>query len=482
MAGFSPPNFASVRLVLGLGSVALAASLSTACGDPAVEEAAPEASPSQVRAHRAEKGTARSWIYGQGTAQAVRRELLTFEADGRVAYIAESAEGRPLQVGDRVRGPDAVSGERHGQLLMSLDSRDEAAAVAAREAELARTEGDQAAGKSDVDSARTEYETAKSEYERVEALFDAKVSSQSELDDARSRRDRAKASLDSARARAKSSRSGTEAQQVELERARLGLEKTSIFAPFDGVVAYLNVREGDYYFAGSLSGRSESERLGVAPVVIIDPSAFEVTVHIPAYEADAIERGQTALLLGGAEIAEVSAGERSIFDSGLEPVFAEVYAVSPSVDPSSRTVEVKLRTTAGAEGMRDGEFVTCWIITEIVEDTVIVPFDAIVRGESGPRAFVVDEATSTVQARSLRLGVRDMIGIEVREGVAPGERLVTAGRHAIADGTRVEVVGEDRLPNPEDEDVPEPEGDAVAAEAAGEVGEVGETGEGTDGQ
>ena len=45
----------------------------------------------QVYAHRIEANTARHFVYGQGTAQAVRREILAFETDGRVAYVKDTS-------------------------------------------------------------------------------------------------------------------------------------------------------------------------------------------------------------------------------------------------------------------------------------------------------------------------------------------------------------------------------------------------------
>ena len=284
----------------------------------------------------------------------------------------------------------------------------------------------------------------------MEALLAARVVAQTDVDAAKVRLDSAAAALTSAKARRSSSKSGTTAQEAELTRSRLALEKGSLFAPFDGVVAYLNIEEGDFFYASSLAGKSEDERLGLAPIVVIDPSEFEITLHIPAFESGDIERGQSAVILTSDQINEVAAGRR-LFNEGLEPTFAEVYAVSPSIDPGSRTVEVKLRTTADDERLRDGEFVSAWIITKVSEDTKLVPFDAIVRHDEGPHAFVVDPSSNTVSARPLQFGIRDMAGMEVLAGLEAGELVVTEGRHAISEGTQVEIVSSpDPTPDPSD--------------------------------
>ena len=429
-----------------LASLTLALLSAGACSEEPPPEAH-EPAPVQVYAHRVETNTARHFIYGQGTAKAVRREILSFETDGRVAYIKDTAEGRQLQVGDPIRGPSIEDGEDYGELLASLDNRELAASLTASEAQLRQTRDDQAVGSADIKSAKADYENAKTELERLEALVSAKAAPQSDLDSAKVRHDKAQAALTSAQARRRSSKSGTTVQEAELERAQIALEKGSIFAPFDGIVAYLNIREGDHFYSSALAGKSETERLETAPLVVIDPSEFEITLDIPAYESRDIERGQTVVVMTGDQIAEVASG-RTLFDEALEPTWAEVWAVSPSIDPGSRTVEVKIRTTAESEQLRDGEFVSAWIITAVSEDTALVPFDTIVRREQGPMAYVIDESTMTVNARGLDFGIRDMIGMEVREGLDVGELVVTDGRHALADGSAVEVVGQTPLVNP----------------------------------
>ncbi len=415
----------------------LTISLAVACvNEPALNDSAP--SPVvRVQAHRVTRRTVRSWVYGQGTVEAVHRKALSFETDGRVAYVAESVAGRPLQVGDHVRGP--APGETHGQLLMSLDNRERAAAVAASEAALRQTHGEHVAGNADVESARIELDRASAEYDRLEALVAANATSLAAVDDARSRLERATSALERAKALSSSSRNGTSAQRAELERARIGLEKGSIFAPFDGVVAFVNVDEGDYFSTSSLSGSDEAQRLDLAPIVVIDPSEFEVSMQLPAFEADEIAVGQAAFVVSGTQLAPSSNSEPSSFDDELAPVLAEVYAVSPAVDPRSRTVEVKLRTTVEDPRLRDGAFVGAWIITNTSEDTIFAPYDAIVRGDDGPRAFVINAHDMTVEAHELSFGLRGMLGVEVREGLAVGDYVVTEGRHALVDGSVVEV-------------------------------------------
>ena len=56
---------------------------------------------------------------------------------------------------------------------------------------------------------------------------------------------------------------------AELNRATVSLEKTSLFAPFDGVITAMNIQEDNYYYppAGVTTGR---EREATSAIVIVD--------------------------------------------------------------------------------------------------------------------------------------------------------------------------------------------------------------------
>ena len=69
----------SRRLALALFGLAGAPGLAACADEP--EPVVREAAPVKVHAHRVQTSTARHFIYGQGTAKAVRRELLSFEVE-----------------------------------------------------------------------------------------------------------------------------------------------------------------------------------------------------------------------------------------------------------------------------------------------------------------------------------------------------------------------------------------------------------------
>lgn len=62
--------------------------------------------------------------------------------------------------------------------------------------------------------------------------------------------------------------------------------------------------------------------------------------------------------------------------------------------------------------------------------------------QAGPYAFVAmpnGEGTAIVEQRRLRVGQLTGSGLEVLSGVAPGDRLITAGMSKLQDGLPVRV-------------------------------------------
>ena len=66
--------------------------------------------------------------------------------------------------------------------------------------------------------------------------------------------------------------------RARIDSAQVKLENTSLFAPFDGVIAYLNVKEDDLFFLNSVDLRDEANALKTAPVTVIDPTSYEIKI------------------------------------------------------------------------------------------------------------------------------------------------------------------------------------------------------------
>lgn len=424
------------RLLALLLAVLLPAGLLFLSGCGREEEVVAEAPPPKpVRVLRVERAPIREYLAGEGTARAARREFLAFEVAGRVVHLKEGADGLPLRSGDRVQGPAAPGSK--GELLAQVEPRTQAGQL--REAEAGREELDKRVGlaRARLDEAKARRQLAAAEQERRRKLFADGVISQSQLEQGETEFRTAEAGVNAAAAELEAALSTVDAATARVEQAGFSLERTALFAPFDGVLGFVNIRRGDFYSPQMVDTSSEEALLQTVPMVVLDTSAFEITVDVPAFDALRVREGQPVLVAPGADLKRYAA------EGGAWPLSGWVFSVNPAINPGGRSVRVTVRVERQGEAplpLRDGMFVFCWIVVHENQAALALPYDAYLFQDNQPHVFVVDPALSRAQLRRVTEGVSSFTAMEAAAGVAEGELVVTDGRHRLTDGAPVEIV------------------------------------------
>jgi membrane fusion protein, multidrug efflux system len=116
-----------------------------------------------------------------------------------------------------------------------------------------------------------------------------------------------------------------------------------------------------------------------------------------------------------------------------------VREVSPTIDPASGSVKVKVgldatppQMTLGAAVVGVGEFQP--------ESAVVLPWGALFRWQSQPAVWVVDPGSQTVTPKPVTVTRYVGDGIVLSGGVAPGDMVVTAGVQLLRPGQKVAPV------------------------------------------
>ncbi|WP_147024251.1 efflux RND transporter periplasmic adaptor subunit [Methylobacterium oxalidis] len=124
-----------------------------------------------------------------------------------------------------------------------------------------------------------------------------------------------------------------------------------------------------------------------------------------------------------------------------------VREISPSVDPASGTVRVKVgldrtppQMTLGAVVIGRGKFRP--------QEAIVLPWSALYRWKGQPAVWVLDPGTGTVTPRVVTVERYGADTIALAGGVEPGEHVVTAGIQFLRPGQTVTVAasGEERAP------------------------------------
>ncbi len=154
---------------------------------------------------------------------------------------------------------------------------------------------------------------------------------------------------------------------------------------------------------------------------MIRDGRLELDARVPELELAALRPGQPARVLHG---------EREIA--------AQVRALAPVVAGETRLgiVHVALPPESG---LRPGMFARAEIAPEAALPALTVPQEAVVFREGGPVVFVLPEGAERVAQRQVATGLRREGVVEIREGLAAGERVVATGAGFLSDGDRIRV-------------------------------------------
>ena len=389
-------------------------------------------------------GDVRSWVFAEGTARAVAREYLTFENAGRVTYVAPGPDGGNLREGQRVT---------KGTVLARQDQRQAEADVTAAQSAVDEAETQLAVARAQLRQAETDYALKQTTFRRYERLLERDSASEQEFDEAEAAADNAQAAVERAERGVEAAQAGVDTAESRLQQRRVDLEETELVAPIDGTVAYKNIEQGQYFTPSRVQSGTESAALQSIPMVLIDPSRFEITVSIPSFERGRIEPGTRALVAmdGGAMRAAIAGDDASSPDV----IEGEVFSVNPAVDPGGRSIQLKVRTDESAAGrLEDGMFVTVWLLAEERTGVVVAPLDAFVYRDDQPLVYAVtggDDGSPVAEVREVELGLGGFERQQITAGVEPGDRLVTTGRFQISDGTPVELLADGETATPASE-------------------------------
>lgn len=203
-----------------------------------------------------------------------------------------------------------------------------------------------------------------------------------------------------------------DAARAAHDLARLQLSYTDIRAPIDGVVAERHIKVGN-----TIKPNDELFR-------VVDLKPLLAYVHVPERELGRLQPGQPTHIQVDAVPAQKFVGR--------------VARLSPVVDPSTATFKVTIEVDDPSARLKPGMFARVGIVYERREGALQIPRTAIVDDEGQPTVFVVEQGKARQQP--IRVGLANAGYVEITDGLAGGEQVVTVGQGALKTGNAVRVV------------------------------------------
>jgi multidrug efflux system membrane fusion protein len=228
------------------------------------------------------------------------------------------------------------------------------------------------------------------------------------------------------------------ADQAAIEYAKTELSYTKLVAPFDGVAGIRLLDVGNIIHSSTTRG-SPSEPNALVVVNQVQP--ISVMFTLPAAD---IPEVQEALAKGSVKVVALSADGKTELDTGT------LAAIDNQANTTSATIGLKGTFPNPDRRLWPGMFVNARVVTQVQDNGLIVPLDAIQQGPQGQYVFVVGPDH---KAAMHPVSVRESLNGEalVDKGLSAGETVVVRGQYRLAPGTVVSLADPNNpavVPNP----------------------------------
>jgi Cu(I)/Ag(I) efflux system membrane fusion protein len=196
----------------------------------------------------------------------------------------------------------------------------------------------------------------------------------------------------------------SEAQIKRLASSRRVPQTISIYAPQDGVVSMLNVREGMYL---------QPQR---QVMTLADLSSVWVLADVFEGQSDWVEKQQSA------EVSLIYKPGK-IWQGKVEHIY-------PLLNEATRSLQVRLQFDNPDEQLKPNMYANVVIYAGAVDNVLSVPREAVIRSGNQQR-LIIKTAEGRYQPRQVVTGLESGDWIEIRSGVQAGERVVTSAQFLI---------------------------------------------------
>lgn len=313
---------------------------------------------------------------------------VTLQANGTVVPV-NSVDLRP-QTTSTIRKVHIKEGQfvKAGELMFSLDDRNEQANVSRAQAQIARD--------------RATLADLERQYKRNQELVAQKFLAQS--------------AIDTLRSQVEAQRALVAANQAALQGERVAASYGSIRAPMSGRVGAIAV------FPGSLVQPATS----LTTVTQLDPVNVDFTLPESAL----------ADLLAAQRAGAVPVQAQP---SGGKPVVGKLNFVDNAVNAQAGTIRVKAQFDNRDTSLWPGQYVATRVTLRTIKDATVIPQAAIIINTRGSFVYVVGEGQAAKEVPVQR--VYAFGDNAVVTGLAGSEKVITEGKQNLRPGGKVRLAG-----------------------------------------
>lgn len=197
--------------------------------------------------------------------------------------------------------------------------------------------------------------------------------------------------------------------QTQLIQAQIG--KTTVRAPFSGKIGLRSISPGTYVTPATL----------IAKLVSTNP--LKITFSIPEKYATEISKNNTITFT----VPNVK-----------ETFTAKIYALEPSIEATTRTLQIRALTDNSNGKLLPGTFANIELPLKNIKDAIIIPTEAIVPIQDGKKVFIANNGKAKeVKVETLTRTDKDVV---ITSGLKIGDTVLTSGVMSLKDEADIKIM------------------------------------------
>jgi len=194
--------------------------------------------------------------------------------------------------------------------------------------------------------------------------------------------------------------------QADIEEQKAQIRKTEILAPFDGVIGLRNISVGAIVSSSTLVATIRSE------------NNLKLDFNIPEKYSPVIRNGM--------KVQFTLSGSDKKYD-------ATILATERGISEDTRNLKVRAVVNSKSDDLIPGAFSN--VILRLSENKValVIPTQAVIPQEKDKQVIIAQNGKAHFV--SVKTGIRNASGIEITQGIQPGDTIITNGILFLKEGS-----------------------------------------------
>jgi len=350
------------------------------------------------------RGKAVDAVYATGTVEAEERVQVKAKTSGNIAEILVKS-GQSVTKGELLARIDNPA--------VSFDLKRGKADLGAASAQASKDAPQIAALRAERRAYEAELATTQSEYSRTKVLVDSGSLPPTDLERITAKVAQVEAQIAANDAKQKALRIdltvGAVRAAVAVDTFEARVADTEVRAPMDGVVLAKNIEVGE--------------------VVAVNQALFKIGDTKKLILEVSIDEADVGRVRDG---AKGSVAVVSLYAFNPKVFSGRVFEIGPDADRARKSFLAKIRLDAPPEALRSGMSAEVNIVADEHPGALLVPSEA----DNNGFAFRIE--SGRVHKVPVKFGIRDLLRVEVLEGLSEGDLVVVEGQDKVEEGKRVE--------------------------------------------